>query len=208
MTTSKLPAPSRARLRADAPNIRGLSPGEWYDVLEAPPQENGAKLQLRPRDALPGDTASYISVAPSMLELAAREGVRLFCSQGARWAASLEESAQIRFAGDDGEWVAPGVSLESLDILSDSELQELFDACRHSADAPPASGDAGEPGRTGLRVEARLKPGFAWAYRMLGPDSWYEVNQSRSSDFGLVIRAPDGERIIGPEHMELRSILQ
>ncbi len=155
-----------------------------------------------------------------MIELADTSGRRFFSdSRGRRWTAALEPAAspdtdagQIRFSGEMGAThIAPGVVLPSLDPVSDADLRDLLEAC-----APPAGGHAPDNGngrgggrarKPGLRVEARLKPAFAWAYRMLSMESWYEVDQARTSEYGIMIRTPDGDRIIGADHMQLRSIL-
>jgi len=58
-----------------------------------------------------------------------------------------------------------------------------------------------------LRVEARVKPGYAWSYRVLDSERWYMVVQARSTEHAVVLETSDGERVVDAGHVELRSLL-
>jgi len=59
-----------------------------------------------------------------------------------------------------------------------------------------------------LRLEARLKPGYAWSYRVLDPVVWYPIDQTRSNDYAIAIQTPDGLRVVDAGHVDTRSILE
>ena len=58
-----------------------------------------------------------------------------------------------------------------------------------------------------LRLEARLKPGYAWSYRVLDPAAWYRIDQSRSNTYAVAIETPDGLRVVDASHVDVRSLL-
>lgn len=202
----------RARLRSDAPVRRGLASGAWHDVFggeagRLPPE---GQLLLRPADVLIDDKANYIPVARSMVELGSTDGARLLLD-GAdrRWLAALVcDSAHasgaatngrhtIRFVCNDGGYVlVPGVAASTLDAWSDTDLLELLETNRVEGQAP-----------TGLRTEARVKPAFAWGYRMLDPDAWYLVESRWTTERALVLVTVDGDRVVDAGHFEIRSFL-
>ena len=59
-----------------------------------------------------------------------------------------------------------------------------------------------------LRLEARVKPGYAWSYRVLDPATWYTVNQERSNDYAVAIETSEGLRVVDAAHMEVRTMLE
>ncbi len=197
----------RARLRPDAPEVAGLRPGAWYDVFggEAARLAPGGIVLLRPEDALREDPSSYVPVPRSLLELGGSDGGRHFIDcDGRRWlAALLPESAEpdaarrLRLVCQDGRYfLVPEFARTSLDALLDTELLELVEL--HLREAPP-------PG--GLRSEARVKPAFAWGYRMLEPDAWYLVDPRWTTDLALVLVTVDGDRVVDAGHFDLQTFL-
>jgi hypothetical protein len=202
----------RARLRSDAPALQGLALGVWHDVFggaagRLPPE---GQLLLRPAEVPIDDKAGYIPVARSMVELGSTDGARLlFDGADQRWLAALvADSAQaagsasngrhtIRFVCHDGGYLlVPGVAASTLDAWSDTDLLKLLEANRREGAAP-----------TGLRMEARVKPAFAWGYRMLDPDAWYLVEPRWTTDRALVLVTVDGDRVVDAGHFEVRSFL-
>jgi hypothetical protein len=202
----------RARLRPDAPVLRGLMAGIWHDVFggEAGRLPPGGELLLRPPDVLIDDKGSYVPVARSMVELGSTDGARLLLDAAdRRWVAALvPESADgngagtsgshtLRFVCQDGAYLLmPGVAEPTLDPWSDSDLLELLEATRQ-AESPP----------TGLRTEARVRPAFAWGYRMLDPDAWYLVDPRWTTERALVLVTVDGGRVVDAGHSDTRSFL-
>lgn len=59
-----------------------------------------------------------------------------------------------------------------------------------------------------LRVEARVKPGYAWSYRVLEAGRWYTVVRERSTERVLVLLTDEGERVVDAAHFEHRSLLE
>jgi hypothetical protein len=57
-------------------------------------------------------------------------------------------------------------------------------------------------------LEARVKPGYAWSYRVLDPARWYPVVPERSSEIALVLDTADGPRVVDASHVELRNLLE
>lgn len=210
----------QGRLRADAPAVLGVEPGKWYDALLNPA---GDQVWLRPPDAIPGDRASYIRIARSFAELRDASGRRWFRgSSGLNWVAELKHSSgrdggvftgdrsYLGLTAEDGTTrVVPGVVLTDLRMLSDQELLELLDASFASlAEAPPPPPRPRRSAEHRIWSEARLKPGFAWAYRMLDPDRWYAVDDARSTIYTVMIETEEGYRVIDINHVELRSLLE
>jgi len=58
-----------------------------------------------------------------------------------------------------------------------------------------------------LRVEVRVKPGYAWSYRVLEAGRWYPVIRGRSTERVLVLVTEQGERVVDAAHFEQRSLL-
>ena len=210
----------QGRLRTDAPAVLGVEPGEWYDALVERADEY---VWLRPPDAIPGDRAGHIRVARSFVELRDQSGRRWFRNgAGLRWAAELKHTSgrdggvftgdrwYLGLVADDGTTrVVPGVVLTDLRQLSDDELLELLDASFASlAEAPLPPPRARRSAEHRVWSEARLKPGFAWAYRMLDPDHWYAVDDARSTIYTVMISTHEGHRVIDISHVELRSLLE
>ena len=200
----------RARLRPDAPVLRGIIAGLWHDVFggEAGRLPPGGQLLLRPPDVLIDDKASYIPVARSMVELGSSDGARLLLDAAdRRWVAALvpefgngtgaNSARTLRFVCQDGAYLLmPGVAEPTLDAWSDTDLLELLEASRQ-AGRPP----------TGLRTEARVRPAFAWGYRMLDADAWYLVDPRWTTERALVLVTVDGGRVVDAGHFETRSFL-
>ena len=197
----------RARLRSDAPEVEGLRPGRWYDVFggEAVRLGPSGRVLLRPEDALREDPSSYIPVPRGMLELGGSDGSRhLLGADGRRWLATLaadaadpDASRHLRLVCQDGRYfLVPGFAVATLDPLTDTELVEQL--ALQVRDARP-------PG--GLRSEARVKPAFAWGYRMLEPDAWYLVDPRWSTDLALVLVTVDGDRVVDAGHFDLQTFL-
>ncbi len=59
-----------------------------------------------------------------------------------------------------------------------------------------------------VRQEARVKPGYAWSYRVLDPGSWYAIIADRSSEIAVLLDTPDGPRVVDASHVEVRSLLE
>ena len=196
----------RGRLRSDAPVLIGLKPGIWHDVFggEAGRASGSGQVLLRPEDALPGDASSYIAVARSMVELGRTDGSRITDRRGQRWLAALVTegsepplTVRLRFVCQDGSYrLVPEMVACSLDPLSDAELLELLDL--HTRNGQPPSG---------VRTEARVKPAFAWGYRMLDPDAWYLVDPRWTTDRALVLVTVDGDRVVDAAHFEAQTFL-
>jgi hypothetical protein len=165
---------------------------------------------LRPPDVLIDDKAGYIPVARSMVELGSTDGARLLLDAAdRRWVAALvpesgggngtgtRDSRTLRFVCQDGAYLLlPGVAEPTLDAWFDSDLLELLEASRQ-AGRPPA----------GLRTEARVRPAFAWGYRMLDADAWYLVEPRWTTERALVLVTVDGGRVVDAGHFETRSFL-
>ena len=202
----------RARLRPDAPVVRGLTSGGWHDVFggEAARLPPDGLLLLRPADVPIDDKAGYVEVLRGMVELGSTDGARLLLEGADRrcLAALVTDSAHgngsagdrrhtIRFVCHGGGYLlVPGVAAASLDAWSDTDLLALLEANR-------AEGQA----RTGLRTEARVKPAFAWGYRMLDPAAWYLVEPRWTTERALVLVTVDGDRVVDAAHFESRSFL-
>lgn len=197
----------RARLRPDAPDLEGLAPGRWYDVFggEAARLGPGGRVLLRPDEALREDPASHVPVPRGLLELGGSDGSRhLLDCDGRRWLAALvpdapdpEASRHLRLVCQDGRYLlVPGFTVETLDPLGDGELLELLESQVREAHPPG-----------GLRSEARVKPAFAWGYRMLEPDAWYLVDPRWSTDLALVLVTVDGDRVVDAGHFDVQTFL-
>lgn len=203
----------RARLRPDVPIYGGLASGIWYDVFggEAGRLPPGGQLLLRPPDVLIDDRASYIAIARSMVELGSTDGARLLLdAAGCRWVAALVADSEnangagasgsrtLRFVCQDGAYVLMhGVAEPTLDTWSDTDLLQLLETSRHA-----------EPAPTGLRTEARVRPAFAWGYRMLDADAWYLVDPRWTTDRALVLVTVEGGRVVDAGHFETRNFLE
>ena len=59
-----------------------------------------------------------------------------------------------------------------------------------------------------VREQARIKPGYAWAYLVLDPGCWYTIVADRSSEIAVVLDTPDGPRVVDASHVEVRSLLE
>jgi hypothetical protein len=59
-----------------------------------------------------------------------------------------------------------------------------------------------------VREQARIKPGYAWSYRVLDPGCWYTIVPDRSSEIAVVLDTPDGPRVVDASHVEVRSLLE
>lgn len=202
----------RARLRSDAPVLRGLASGIWHDVFggEAGRLPPGGQLLLRPPDVLVDDKAGYVPVARSMVELGSTDGARLLLDAAdCRWVAALvaesgesdgagaNGSRTLRFVSQDGGYLLmPGVAEPTLDAWSDTDLLELLETTRQAGHPP-----------TGLRTEARVRPAFAWGYRMLDADAWYLVDPRWTTERALVLVTVEGGRVVDAGHFETRSFL-
>ena len=187
-----------ARLRSDAPNVRGIEPGRWYDIYSGDPTTaaSDASILVRPADALPGDRASYIPLAITMVELRDAYGRRLIrdCS-GGWWTAARTAPDRILFVSRAGSYrMVAAPPQAGPDEPSDEVLAGLLE--RGTPSYPE-----------GLRVEAQLKAAQAWSYRMLNAEAWYLVDQERTSESAIAIVTMDGPRIVDAAHLEVRSFL-
>ena len=197
----------RARLRPDAPPVAGLPAGVWHDVFGGEAGRAGAAttVLLRPAEVRAGNLADYIPVARGLLELGGSDGSRrLTDSSGQRWLAAVVEmptdpdaARRLRIVCEDGRYllISP-MATESLDRFSDGELLELLDA--HARNGHPPSG---------VRREARVKPAFAWGYRMLDPSAWYLVDPRWTTERALVLVTVEGDRVVDAGHFEVQAFL-
>lgn len=197
----------RARLRPDAPEVDGLRPGAWHDVYGGEAGRAGPSdtVLIRPAGAPAGAAAGYVPVARATIELGGSDGSRrLSDAGGRRWLAMLVDdpadadgARRLRFVCQDARYVlAPGVRASSLDPLSDAELLELLQS-HEQRDHPPS----------GVRSEARVKPAFAWGYRMLDPAAWYLVDPRWTTDRALVLVTVEGDRVVDAGHFEVQTFL-
>ena len=197
-TRSAFDLQRHARLRSDAPHVRGLEPGWWYDIYSGDPTGAGAdgSILVRPADALPGDRASCIPLAITMVELRDAHGCRLVRDGAGEWWTAVRDAPdRLLFVAESGTYRMVGVPPEtSEDDASDDTLRAWLEQ------GPPTY-----PG--GLRVEAQLKAGQAWSYRMLNAEAWYLVDQERTTDSAVAIVTFDGPRIVDAGHVETRSFL-
>ena len=168
------------------------------------------QLLLRPPDVLIDDKGGYVPVARNMVELGTTDGARLLLDPGGcRWVAALTagsedataagagESRTLRFVCQDGRYLLmPGVAEPTLDAWSDADLLELLETTRREGHPP-----------TGLRTEARVRPAFAWGYRMLDADAWYLVDPRWTTERALVLVTVDGGRVVDAGHFETRNFL-
>ena len=197
----------RGRLRSDAPAPIGLKPGIWYDVFggEAGRSAASGTVLLRPEDAPPGDAASYIPVGRHLVELGRTDGSRILTDRHEqRWLAALVAeppespgATRLRFVCQDGSYrFAPGVASCTLDPLSDGELLTMLEVQTRNGRPP-----------SGVRTEARVKPAFAWGYRMLDPEAWYLVDPRWTTDRALVLVTVEGDRVVDAAHFEAQTFL-
>ena len=200
-TRNSLDLRRHARLRSDAPNVRGIEPGRWYDIYSGDPTSaanaaSDASILVRPADALPGDRASYIPLAITMVELRDAYGRRLIGdSAGEWWTAARIAPDRILFVARSGAYrMVAALPQDGPDEPSDSVITGLLE---NGAPSYPQ----------GLRVEAQLKAAQAWSYRMLNAEAWYLVDQERTSESAVAIVTMDGPRIVDAAHLEVRSFL-
>ena len=197
----------RARVRPDAPPVAGLPAGVWHDVFGGEAGRAGLSdmVLVRPAEARAGDIASHIPVARALLELGGSDGSRrLIDPSGQRWLAALvdiptapDAVPRLRIVCQDGRYVLISpMATPTLDCFSDRELLELLDA--HVRNGHPPSG---------VRREARVKPAFAWGYRMLDPCAWYLVDPRWTTDRALVLVTVEGDRVVDAGHFEVQVFL-
>ncbi len=186
-----------ARLRSDAPHVRGVEPGRWYDIYSGDPTTAATDVPVlvRPADALPGDRESYIPLALSMVELRDPHGRRLVRdAAGEWWTASRCAPDRLLFVAAGGAYRMVKAAAQRPDDESDDTLRAWLDS---GAPAFPS----------GLRVEAQVKAAQAWSYRMLNAEAWYLVDQERTTDSAVTIMTMGGPRIVDAAHVEVRSFL-
>lgn len=196
----------RGRLLPGAPAVDGLEPGRWHDVFGGASGRAGltGSVLLRPRDVLPEDASGYIPVPRQLVELGGSDGSRLLTDQGGqRWLAVLvpdpvERGMQrLRVVCQDGRYVLiGGLDLPTLDSLSDDALLAMLAAQLAGGERP-----------SGVRMEARVKPAFAWGYRMLDPGASYLVDPRWTTDRALVLATVDGDRVVDAGHFEVQTFL-
>jgi hypothetical protein len=199
----------RARLRSDAPDVYHLAPGAWYDVLgdDVTQARPDGRLLLRPADAVADDAESYIPLARSMVELSRRDGSRLLVdAAGARWLAAVVPLDQcecathwLRFVSESGAYAVLPCLSATLDELSDDELLGILGSYYRATEHPDRP--------RGLRFEARVRPAFAWGYRMLDPAVWYLIESRWTTEHAIVIVTVDGDRVVDTGHFEVRTFL-
>ena len=186
----------RARLRSDAPHVRGVEPGRWYDIYGGDPTGAAAEgaVLVRPADALPGDRDAYIPLPLSMVELRDAHGRRRVRGGGGQWwTAEPRDDGRVLFVSADGAYRMVMAAMP-LDDASDDALRDWL--------------ERGEPSYpAGLRVEAQVRATQAWSYRMLNAEAWYLVDQSRTSESAVAIVTIDGCRIVDAGHVEVRTFL-
>lgn len=187
--------------------MAGLPAGVWHDVFGGEPGRAGPSdaVLVRPTDARAGDLASYIPVARTLLELGGSDGTRcLIDPAGQRWLAALvdlptdpDAARRLRIVCQDGRYVLISpMAAETLDGFSDHQLLGLLDG--HARNGHPPSG---------VRREARVKPAFAWGYRMLDPSAWYLVDPRWTTDRALVLVTVEGDRVVDAGHFEVQAFL-
>jgi hypothetical protein len=196
----------RARLCPDAPAVDGLVPGVWHDVFGGEAGRSGLAdtVLVRPAAVRAGDAASYVPVSRSLIELGASDGTRrLIDPNGRRWLAALVDNLadgsapRLRMVCQDGRYVLISpMAAATLDVFSDRELLGLLDASTRNGHPP-----------SGVRREARVKPAFAWGYRMLDPDTWYLVDPRWTTDRALVLVTVEGDRVVDVGHFEVQTFL-
>ncbi len=200
---------TRARLRLDAPDVYHLAHGAWYDVLGdgLTPALPDGRILVRPFDAMPDDAETYIPLAPSMVELCRGDGARILRNpDGTQWVAGMVPFDQdgvttrwLRFVSSIGAYALVPSGRPNLDAFSDDELLTLLTDYQNQpihAERPH-----------GLRIEARVRPAFAWAYRMLDENVWYLVDSRWSTERALAIVTAEGERIVDVAHVRTRTFL-
>lgn len=197
----------RARLRPDAPAVDGLVPGVWHDVFGGEAGRAGMSdtVLVSPAGVPADDAGSYIPVGRALIELGGSDGTRrLIDANGQRWLAALVDLSadsggerRLRIVCQDGRYVLISpMAIDTLDPFSDRELLDLLDA--HTRNGHPPSG---------VRREARVKPAFAWGYRMLDPDTWYLVDPRWTTDRALVLATAEGGRVVDVGHFEVQTFL-
>jgi hypothetical protein len=197
----------RARLCPDAPPVDGLRPDAWHDVFGGEAGRAGASgtVLLRPANAHPGEAGGYLPVARALVELGGSDGSRRLIDRSEqRWLAALVadpsaagDAARLRFVRQDGHYVLiPDMAMATLDALSDRELLGMLEVHEQG----------GHPPR-GVRSEARVKPAFAWGYRMLDPGAWYLVDPRWTTDRALVLVTVEGDRVVDAAHFETQTFL-
>lgn len=203
----------RARLRLDAPDVYHLAPGAWYEVLADEASRDEGRILLKPRDALSGDAAGYIPLARSMVELSRSDGSRVLVDAGGiRWlatAVTIDDSEShahwVRFVSESGTYAVVGCGMAALDLFSDDELLDLLADHRAALEDPARRRHLARP--HGLRLEGRVKPAFAWAYRMLNEDVWYLIESRWTTEHAIVIVTVDGDRVVDAAHFDVRTFL-
>ena len=197
----------RARLRPDAPAVDGLVPEVWHDVFGGEAGRAGVSdtVLVSPAGVRAGDAASYIPVERALIELGGSDGTRrLIDANGQRWLAALVDLPEdaggvrrLRVVCQDGRYVLISpMATDTLDSFSDRELLGLMET--HAGNGHPPSG---------VRREARVKPAFAWGYRMVDPDTWYLVDPRWTTDRALVLVTVEGDRVVDVGHFEVQTFL-
>jgi hypothetical protein len=185
--------------------VDGLPAGVWHDVFGGEAGRAGLAdtVLVRPAGARAGDVTSYIPVARRLLELGGSDGSRrLIDPSGRRWLAALvdlpaNDVRRLRIVCQDGRYVLISpMATATLDCFADQELLELLAVHVRNGDPP-----------CGVRREARVKPAFAWGYRMLDPGAWYLVDPRWTTDRALVLVTVEGDRVVDAGHFEVQTFL-